>query len=288
MIPVTDYRIHCTCGKALAGGRQPRHQVVACPSCGAKRFVLPLSPWVDDKRPVAKSGKTKSRRKEWTYAVAAITATAGILIAGFAYLTRQRPKPLAADPVTATEEEALELARNQLNHGHPRQAAEMLKKAQSAVGVQLQREALILADLCAEPLEDILRHAASMKESEWEREWASRYQGKSVLIEAEFRPVDRGTWECDYPIYIEQERVRLAVDELAIIQKLPGPSKLIVGVRLAQVRREPPGPSWVVRFEPNSGVLLTQADAAVKICPEWADPAATQIFQRQAEWVVGK
>jgi hypothetical protein len=42
---VVPYEVPCVCGRSLRGQRQSTRQIVCCPSCGRKCFILPNSPW---------------------------------------------------------------------------------------------------------------------------------------------------------------------------------------------------------------------------------------------------
>src|SRR5262245_31906654 len=42
--PPVLFEISCACGASIRGERQAQAQTVSCPSCGAKRIVLPRSP----------------------------------------------------------------------------------------------------------------------------------------------------------------------------------------------------------------------------------------------------
>ena len=58
--------------------------------------------------------------------------------------------------------------------------------------------------------------------------------------------------------------MRLALEDLAVLHDLPldDRPRLIFGARLAGCEREPGG-GWVVHFERDSGVLVTDHDAVV-------------------------
>jgi hypothetical protein len=65
---------------------------------------------------------------------------------------------------------------------------------------------------------------------------------------------------------------------------LDPPPRLIFGGRLAGLAREAGG-GWVVRFEPDSGVLLTDAAALAACSPVPPDADALQTLRRQEEWL---
>jgi hypothetical protein len=65
---------------------------------------------------------------------------------------------------------------------------------------------------------------------------------------------------------------------------LEEPTRLLFGARLARVRRDTPS-SWEVRFEPDSGVLLTDPGAAAVCCPFLGEAELRALLQRQAGWL---
>src|SRR5207253_4221210 len=143
---------------------------------------------------------------------------------------------------------------------------------------RLQREASLLAELCTEPIEDILRHAAGVSAQEWQAIFPLRYQGNAFLFDVRLQRLPGGRVKADY-VFPGRDPVRLEWGELDVLRKLDldQPTRLILGVRLAHVGLEPPGPAWVVHFQPQSGVLLTDARAAALCCPPLAEPDALAI-----------
>ncbi len=190
--------------------------------------------------------------------------------------------------------ERLQIARQHLRQGHFRLAAKLLQEdvgAEQDVDMrrhweQLRREAALLADLLAEPLEDLLGHAAGMAQAEWQADFPHRYQGKALLFDAEVKRRPDGRLEIAYQLRLGKEPAKLDVSDLELLRKLKldQPRRLIFGARLASVSSEPPGPTWVVRLQPTSGVWLTDADAAALCCPSWSDEATREVLREQARW----
>src|SRR5439155_4356449 len=118
---------------------------------------------------------------------------------------------------------------------------------------QLRMEASLLADLLAEPLEEILRHAADVREAEWLADFRHRYQDKAIIFEGEVRRGSHGKAVLAY--YLPGD-ARLVIDDLNLFRtlSLEQPKAWIFGARLASVRLEAPGPRWIVRLAPESGV----------------------------------
>jgi hypothetical protein len=152
---------------------------------------------------------------------------------------------------------------------------------------QLHREASLLADLSAEPIEDILRHAAGVSVPEWQAVFPRRYQGKAALLfDIHIQRLPTGRVQADY-VLPGPDPARLEWGELDVLRtmELEEPRRVILGVRLAGIGLEPPGPAWVVRFQPQSGVLMTDARAAALCCPPLGEPDAQVIFKKQAQMV---
>lgn len=300
-IPEVTYQVTCSCGQILSGIRQNTFQIVRCPNCGNDRFILPRSAYSSDDGNIGKSPQTAPGSNPWLrlwglpILAAAVTAVALLII----YLTLLRPdSPLKDDSVKAKEtrpaQERLNLAEKHMAEGSFRLAANELDSApdktlpprQIRHWQQLHREASLLADLSAEPIEDILRHAAGMSHQEWQADFPRRYQGKAFLFDIHVQRLPNGRVQADY-ILPGRDPVRLEWRDLEVLRKLDldQPRRVILGVRLAKIDLEPPGPAWVVHFEPQSGVLLTDADAAALCCAPLATPDAQAILKSQARLV---
>jgi hypothetical protein len=171
----------------------------------------------------------------------------------------------------------LKQARKYLAEGSFRLAAEQLAgpvpTALKRPWEQLRGEASLLADLLVEPLEDVVRHAARTAEQrEWLADFPRRYQGKAVLFDMVVERLPSGEYQANYPLLLDARAVRLELGELLLLRKIPleEPQRLVFGARLQSVRLEQPGPTWVVRFQPESGLLLTDPQAAARCCPDSA------------------
>jgi hypothetical protein len=90
----------------------------------------------------------------------------------------------------------------------------------------------------------------------------------------------------DYQVRAGAEPARIDVGGLKLLAALPieRPPRLLFGARLAAVAREVPG-VWVVRFAPNSGVLLTDEGAVMASCPPPIDVEMQELLHRQEQWV---
>lgn len=287
----------CSCGVALSGRRLPAHQVLRCSGCGGDVFVFPQSPWnlVPKRHEPNRSQPPRLTLRDWLLPACAIgLAVAGLLLM-YQWLMAPHPDGVKQPALSVTRQTILERqakAESLFAQSHFRLALEELRPVGQIPNLaplseserrnwqQLHRQTALLADLATEPIEDILRHAAGVREPEWLAEFAHRYKGKSLIFQAELRRGRGGAWEIRYPLGLE--KARLAVDDLKILQQIPGPGpeQVLLGVRLASVRLEAPGPTWVVRFDPQAGVFMT-----APCWPTQDDPDVAKIQARMAQWL---
>src|SRR5262245_40745975 len=284
-----SYQVACSCGAKLSGERRPMHQILSCPKCECPVFVFPRSQW--DQNPtsaiaVHKSAQHAFRARDWLLAVAAVLITLGILVLAYLWFfgDSSRSDRVLIQYAETNPNSAL-LARHAraeklLAEGYFRLAVEELSSGEKLNLASLttperlrwdqtQKQAALLADLVAEPLEEILIHAAGTREPEWSAEFEKRYKGKSVVFDAEWQRGPDGGGKIRYPLLAGRDRARLAMEGLAVFKFIPGPGpeRVLVGARLASIQLEPPGPAWVVRFQSDSGVLITNPGAARLFSP---------------------
>ncbi len=152
--------------------------------------------------------------------------------------------------------------------------------------IQDHRQAHLFADLLNEPLEDILFQAAAEPDDrEWQAVFSDRFKGKSFIILAGTRRDNSNHWMLDYDVFVRDKRARIDWENLHLLRELhlDQPQRLLLGARLAIVEPETGG-TWVIRLEPDSGVLITDAEAfstVLSVPPEGWE----QVIKRQAAWV---
>lgn len=286
--PPVPYEVACECGHLLRGTREVRHQRPRCSRCGRMVFILPCSPLM----PVAPPEKYGERMGAPPFASAPprfrirrrpilllLGGGALLALAGLLYSMRgsQSPGPDVQEFVRAiqsrTEEGRKLLAAGSFELALEKfDAAAKLRDSQPTVLpgaddrqlVNLRREAALLTELLHESLGEILTLAAGIKEDkEWQTIFARHYRGKAVIFEAELRRDAAGRRSLGYHVRAGAEPAELDISDLALVEELPSadPRRVLLGCRLASVRREPPG-KWIVRFEPNSVMLLTPTSGA--------------------------
>jgi hypothetical protein len=199
----------------------------------------------------------------------------------------------------ASFRQRLDLARKHVNAGSFRLAADEMVKLhivwqaqpgltssqESQEMLQLEQEAQALADLSGNSLEEILDRAASIGEAEWLADFSHRFEGEAILFDLEVRGVGGKHFEHAYLLWARGEPAVLDLDDLELLaKKLPlQPPRTIFLARLASVRREAQR-GWVIRLQPNSGVLLTEPGAARMCCPALAGAEVEALLQGQRAW----
>ncbi len=303
------FEVTCTCGQVATGLRRPEHQVIPCGRCGAELFILPLSRLPAVRAPggrfdaAAAIPLLRGGWRIWVGPAAAVAFTVLGLVIAYQFLAHPRAEDrrTRADalPGIAAEDLAARLsaARGHLGRGNMNLALDELTRARAAgerhgwpparrlEWDRLRRQAELLVALSAESVEEILEHAAGVQEREWQAEFARRYRDKAVVFDLEVRVGAGGRYEHDWLLRARDEAAHLDLDDLELLRRLPlDPAQRVVfGARLASVQREP-GRGFVVRLEAASGVLITDAEAAVAcfLSPDEAEVRA--LLERQTEW----
>ena len=293
--PAVPFAVDCVCGKKLTGVRLATEQIIRCPACAAERFIFPRSPLPAPHGENATASSPRPTYALWLVPAAAVALTiAGLVVAYRIFLAG------TGNPETAQARrlpERLEQVRKYLRAGSFRRAAleakaiaasglaELPRADQKAAG-QLLREAQLFGDLVDIGLEDLVeRAAAATDEQEWQLDFVHRYDRKNVLLDVIVRQ-DGGSYRVTYPLRAGMDEARLEVSELKVMTglDLERPRRLLFGASLASIRAEPPGPVWVVRFHPDSGVLITDAAAAERCCPAWSDVDTRSLLETQRNW----
>jgi hypothetical protein len=183
------------------------------------------------------------------------------------------------------------LAARELNLAVRRrdQRPDLLSPEQNRQLDQLRRQSDLLADLLTQPLQDIVQQGARVRDdNEWEAQFNKHYRGWAVLLDdaVGLDPAGRPALTT-YQVVVPGQKVRVALEDLTLLQALPldVPQRLLFGARLARCAREAGG-VWVVRFEPDSGVLLTDAGAAEACCP--SGPEVHEVLRRQQDWLTDR
>jgi hypothetical protein len=153
---------------------------------------------------------------------------------------------------------------------------------------QLQRQGDLLARLLNRSLLEIVQEAALVRDpGEWQARFDDDYRGRAVIFDDEVRRDGDGRPALGtYAVVVNKETVRLGLEDLKLLQALPLalPARMLFGARLAGCAREKGG-GWVIRFEPESAVLLTDAGAAASCCPAPLGRELEEVLRRQEGWL---
>jgi len=299
------YELTCPCGQAVTGQRQARHQVVSCPACARPVFVLPLSP----REGTAGSYRMRRRWSElraWRGPLVAGGLTLGLLLALFVLVLPMLGRG-GSDPgepsvaegtlgAMASARRALEAGRfhaalRELNAAiaqRDRRSGPGLSPAQHRQLNQLQRQADLLTRLSPLSLQEVLARVAAVRDPEERAEQFKDHRGKTVIFDdAVTRDAEGRPALVSYEVTVGDRPARLALEDLALLHDLPleQSPRLIFGARLAGCERDEGG-TWVVRFERDSAVLLTDLAAAV-VCTDPLEPELREVLDRQQGWLDG-
>jgi hypothetical protein len=236
--------------------------------------------------------------------VAGLGLLAGLTV--FALTLRQRSlTPSSAEPPSAATAVSrirshVAIGRQSLAEGNFQLAAEELKAAvalhdeqrdllpasESRGLVQLHRQAVLLADLLTESLEEVLQRLGGQQERERQAAFARRYAGQAVVFDAQVWRDASGRYHLDYHLLDRGVPARVELGDLQLLRDLPlqDPQRLIFGARLAGIQWDPAS-KWVVHFDRESGVLLTDADAVSASCAQPLDEALLEVLRRQGAWL---
>jgi hypothetical protein len=296
------FQLVCACGQPVAGQRRRQHQVIACPSCKQTRFVLPLSPWPDGHGGATGVAISPGRaRRPLGYRLVgagmAALAVMGVLYLGmWPFLKREQPAT-AAVPREAEVRELITAGAQALGEGNFRVARRRLARAvewhrslppaEQRRLVQLHRQADLLADLLNLTLAEVLQQGLRVHDDvEWQAQFAD-HRGRAVVFDDVVRRDAAGR-----PVFATVQvtaggvQARSALEDLRLLQRLPldTPQRLLFGARLERCGREEGG-AWVIRFQPESGVLLTDPGAAAACCPAPLGDDVLEVLKRQEEWL---
>jgi hypothetical protein len=317
MTPI-PYTVACRCGHLVQGLRQPRHQVVSCPRCRQLVFVLSRSPFQGDRRSSASQSVTAAagslpaqaassgQRSRWVIPLAAALLTLAALVAGFLALTSYLSRPAKHEFDPAEVRTHLQNGRQALADGFFERAQKELARAVALTDEhpqalslaevrdlhQLYQQSDLLALLSSQSLQEILQQAIGARsDDEWQARFRKEYQGKKTILFDDLVQVDP---KKEKPVLVVQVfkvsgvKVRVALEDLKVLRNLPlaTPQRLVFGARLTRIDREDGG-GWVVGFEPDSGVLLTDEDAFRACAPALVEqePEVRDVLKRQKEWL---
>ena len=104
-----------------------------------------------------------------------------------------------------------------------------------------------------------------------------RYRGQGTILDLVIRRDAAGSYTAKFRRDGLNERVRLGLDDLALLKYLPlnDSRRVVLGGRLAELRRDDEGRA-LLRLEPGSGVLLTDPAVLKRCHASVVDPAGLE------------
>lgn len=292
---VLPYEVWCVCGRPLRGQRQSTRQIISCPSCGRKRFILPNSPWPASEAspPKGQAARLNLNRFLLVIVLGGVLALALIFLLVRPYLRRPiapgDSQALLAEGERQLRQGNVFLALKTLNAAldQRNRNTNTLSREEHHRLEQLWRQTALLARLLDQPLEDILHQAMQHRnDEEWRAKFA-QYRGRTVVFDDVLR---RDTQDQpmlgSYVVRVGDMEARVAPEDLTLLRQLPldPPRRWLFGARLADCRREAGG-VWVFRFDPDSAVLLSDEMAAAVCCPAPLEEELLDVLKRQSEWL---
>jgi hypothetical protein len=299
--PPVPFQIACPCGRVHRGLRAARSQVARCPGCGEVHFVFPRSPLpaVPDEQPggpPAAAGGGRGR-SPWLLPLVAAGLTLAAVVAAYVFLFSSLLRPAGhpaerpGSPAALTRRDGLAAGRRLLREGNFHLAVDTLQAARDRYAGdpdldQLHRQARLLTQLLRTDrgLEKVIEEGQMVgNAAEWQERFRE-YRGRAVLFDDVVLRDPNGEHRLStYEVNAGDERAHVRLD-LNLLKCLPleRPRRLLFGARLESVARE--GGVWVIRFERDSGVLMTDegAVAACGLAP--LDDDLREVLRRQAEW----
>ncbi len=289
------YEVSCPCGRLLQGQRQSTRQIVACPSCGRKRFIFPNSPWLasQTRRPTAQTARLNLVRLLLLIVLGGALAMALIFLLVRPYLRRSAQPDdslaLLAEGESRLRQGNVFLALKEFNAAleQRNRSGNSLSREGHHRLEQLWRQTDLLARLLDQPLEEILGQAKQHRNDEEWRAKFEHYRGRTVVFDDVLRrDVQDRLILGSYIVRVGDSEARVALEDLTLLRQLPldPPRRWLFGARLADCRRETGG-VWVFRFEPDSAVLFSDEIAAAVCCPGPLDEELLAVLKRQDEWL---
>ena len=295
------FTVRCHCGAALQGQRLAHHQVVRCAQCGAERFILPRSALPGVKADAANPASSVLRPVSWRdwrapligAGLAVVVGAVGIaLLVHFATGSKDETKPaLNAEQLA---EQHFQAGENAINGGSFHQAERELSAAldlsqrwpaaRRQEVAQLQRQAGIVADLLTEAPTEIIHNSLGMPEAEWRAIFARNYAHRSIILDDTIHR-DASGYHLGFKMRVAGAAAHWDLNQLSVLKSVDlfQPRRVILGLRLAEIRRNAKG-GWLVIPEPESGVLFTDPRFFVGLSVA-VDREMEQVLKAQQEWV---
>jgi hypothetical protein len=149
---------------------------------------------------------------------------------------------------------------------------------------QLQRQAGIVADLLTEAPAEIIRNSLGVPDLEWQAIFARNYAQRSIILDDTIHK-DASGYHLGFQMRVAGRNAHWDLSQLSVLKSIDlfQPRRIVLGLRLAEIRREPNG-GWLVLPEPDSGVLFTDPRFFLGLSVA-LDREMEQVLKTQKEWV---
>ena len=292
------FDLACFCGTRLNGMRHDRHQAVQCERCGTTRFILPICPSLKQPEERPSSDLSARRRRWWSIGGAAMIAI--VMLGGIATIESLNRR--ASQHVELPSSHA-ELQRHSTNaigaledgaYLRAEREFEAALKIERRAGdfsiierlrlIRLHRQSSLLASLLSESPAAILRHSIGMPEADWQEVFRGRYAGRSLLLDDTISRNAAGQYHYGFRISVLDREAKIDLSQLTLLRDLPllQPQRMLLGMRLAGVRRESSG-DWILIPASDSGVLITDPEMLAGLSIP-ADAEIREVLKRQLAW----
>jgi hypothetical protein len=150
---------------------------------------------------------------------------------------------------------------------------------------RLHRQASLLADLLAETPAAIVRQSIGLPEADWQEIFRQRYAGRAIVLDDAISRNTAGQYQYAFHIVVLNNEARIDLAQLRVLRDLPlfQPQRMLIGMRLAGMRREPAG-GWTILLDPDSGVLFTDVEMLAGLSIP-VDAELREVLKRQQVWL---
>lgn len=294
--------VACGCGQQFRGLRRRHHQVLHCPGCGASVFVLACSPYPDPAGGPATTGAASiPSRATWRLPILAGVLTLIVVVAVYIpllwHINQVVPthreesaevviqRRMAAGVEALAREDFAEAARElaQARTRHERQP-DTLPASEARRLHQLVREADLMTKRLPRSLDQMLRDWSALADEDVEKLFGDA-RDRSVFFDLEIQR--DGTGQYQYERRLGPALPSLELHELKLLNRLPlqnARQRVVFGARLSGWRRDALG-KFIVSFDPDSGVLVTEESVARVCCPP-VEENLRVVLERQKLWAL--
>jgi hypothetical protein len=295
------FAVRCHCGTTLQGQRFAQHQVVRCSQCGVERFIFPRTALPPVKADAPNPPSSVLRPISWrVWRGPLFGAGLALLlgVAGIAFIVHLAVGPEVDSRISLSPEhqaeQHLQAGENAINGGSFHQAEREFSAAldlsprwpaaRRQEVAQLQHQAGIVADLLTEAPAEIIHNSLGMPQAEWQAIFAHNYAHRSIILDDTIHR-DASGYHLSFKMRVAGAAAHWDLNQLSVLKSVDlfQPRRIVLGLRLAEIRRNAKG-GWLVIPEPDSGVLFTDARFFVGLSVA-VDREMEQVLKAQQEWV---